>query len=150
MTALICAACAAQGDTFLGISSNLFQLGYVSALATKLADTFASEIGKAFGKTTFLITTLKRVEPGTEGAVSAEGTAASVVGGLLLALYGYAVHLIDGPGVVVATISESLIGATLQEKEGLGWMTNEVVNFINTTVGACFAIAGAMTFLGMK
>ena len=44
--------------------------------ATKLADTFASEIGKAYGKTTFLITTLEKVPPGTEGAISAEGTAA--------------------------------------------------------------------------
>ena len=66
-TGLVCAICAAQGDSFLGLSSNLYILGFVASLATKLADTFASEIGKAYGKTTFLITTLERVEPGTEG-----------------------------------------------------------------------------------
>lgn len=158
LTALICAACAAQGESFLGLSSELFQLGYVSALATKLADTFASEIGKAFGKTTFLITTLERVSPGTEGAVSAEGTAASVVGGLLLALYGWQVNLIATPaGVILATVAaflatnvESLIGATLQEADGYEWMTNEVVNFINTLVGATFAIVGGKVLLGMS
>lgn len=66
-TGLACTICAAQGDSLLGISSDLFILGYVASIATKLADTFASEIGKAYGKTTFLITTLERVEPGTEG-----------------------------------------------------------------------------------
>ena len=113
----------------------MYTLGFVASLATKLADTFASEIGKAYGKTTFLITTFERVEPGTEGAVSAEGTAAAVVGGLLLALYGWAVGLIKMPGGVVlstvaaflATNFESLLGATLQEKEGMSFLTNEVV-----------------------
>jgi uncharacterized protein (TIGR00297 family) len=116
----VCAACSVQGASFLGISSDLYVLGYVASLATKLADTFASEIGKAFGKTTFLITTFQRVEPGTEGAVSAEGTAASVMGGLLLSLFGWSIGLIDTPSIAVSTIAaflatnvESLIGATL-------------------------------------
>ena len=87
--------CSVQGASFLGISSELYLLGYVASLATKLSDTFASEIGKAFGKTTFLITTLERVEPGTEGAVSAEGTAASVLEGLILSLYGWKINLIS-------------------------------------------------------
>lgn len=153
-TGLVCAVCAAQGETFLGISKELFLLAYVASLATKLADTFASEIGKAYGRTTFLITTFERVNPGTEGAISAEGSAASVVGGLLLATYGYFVGLIDLPSVGIATVAaflatnvESLIGATLQEKKGFKWMTNEVVNFINTLVGAGFAIFGGMALL---
>jgi len=157
LTGLICAACSVQGNgSFLGISSEVYILGYVASLSTKLADTFASEIGKAYGKTTFLITTFERVEPGTEGAVSAEGTAAAVLGGFLLSLYGYAVNFISWKGVVVSTVAaflatnaESLIGATLQEKEGMTWMTNEVVNFINTLIGAGIAIAGGVFVLGM-
>jgi uncharacterized protein (TIGR00297 family) len=156
-TGLVCAACSVQGASFLGISSDLYLLGYVASLSTKLADTFASEIGKAYGKTTFLITTLQRVEPGTEGAVSAEGTAASVVGGLLLSLYGYTVGLIDTPAIAIsttaaflATMAESLIGATLQEKKGFEWMTNEVVNFFNTLIGAGLAITGGILVLGMS
>ena len=68
-TGLACAIASTQSEV-LGISSSLLIVAYVASLATKLADTFASEIGKAYGKTTFLITTFKRVEPGTEGAVS--------------------------------------------------------------------------------
>ncbi len=166
LTGTLCAVAAARclkagGDsagTFLGLASDAWVLGYVASLATKLADTFASEIGKAYGRTTFLITTLKPVPPGTEGAVSLEGTLASVAGGLSLAAYAcYAVGLIQGwKGVAVATFAaffatmvESLIGATLQEKEGLKWMTNEVVNFFNTLIGAATAMLLGVTALGM-
>jgi uncharacterized protein (TIGR00297 family) len=147
-TGLICAICSRQTPDLLGIGSDLFVLAYVASLATKLADTFASEIGKAYGKTTFLITTFERVEPGTEGAVSAEGTAAAAVGGLLLSTIGWSLGLISVPGVAISTIAaflatnlESLLGATLQEKKGLEWMTNEVINFLNTLIGAAIAIA---------
>ena len=153
LTGVICAGAAAtvgrSGEAFLGLSSDAWVLGYVASLATKLADTFASEIGKAYGKTTFLITTLKPVPRGTEGAVSLEGTIASVIGGLLLPMYAYGVvGLLKGlDSVVVATFAafvatmvESLIGATMQEKEGMSWMTNEVVNFFNTVIGASLAI----------
>jgi uncharacterized protein (TIGR00297 family) len=157
-TGLMCAICASQGPTFLGLRSDLYVLAYVASIATKLSDTFASEIGKAYGKTTFLITTLKRVEPGTEGAVSAEGTAAAMLGGLLLSTYGYGVGLIHSTGAVavstvaafLATNAESVLGATLQGKNGFKWMTNEVVNAINTLIGASLAVAGGILVLGMK
>lgn len=94
------------------------------------------------------------MEPGTEGAISAEGTAAAVVGGFILSLYGYAVGLINAPSVGIATAAaflatnaESLLGATLQGKEGLKWITNEMVNFFNTLIGAGLAIAGGMALL---
>jgi uncharacterized protein (TIGR00297 family) len=154
LTGLVCAFAAVQGDSFLGISSSLYLLGYVASLSTKLADTFASEIGKAYGKTTFLITTFESVAPGTEGAVSAEGSAASVVGGLLLAIAGYGLGLINLKGIAIATVAaflatnvESLIGATLQEKKGFEFMTNEVVNFINTAIGAVLAIGAGQMLL---
>lgn len=152
-TGLACAMASTRGSLF-GISSELFLLGYVASLATKLSDTFASEIGKAYGKTTFLITTFQRSEPGTEGAVSAEGTAASVVGGTLMSLYGLLVGFITPKAVpisivaaFVATNIESVLGATLQGKKNLEWMTNEVVNFINTLIGAAIAIGCGVVFL---
>lgn len=155
-TSLICAACSVQGESFLGISPNLFILGFVAALATKLADTFASEIGKAYGKTTFLITNLKRVEPGTEGAISLEGTVAAACGGFLLSVYGFSIGLIDLPSILISTIAafvatnvESLIGATLQGKDGFAFMTNEVVNFVNTLIGASIAIVVGRFVMGM-
>lgn len=121
-------------------------IGVAASLATKLADTCASEVGKAYGKTTYLITTLRKVPAGTEGAVSAEGTAAGIVGSIVLTGYAIAIGLVPGmamlPCVIAAFIAnnvESFLGASVQGK--VGWMTNEVVNFINTLVGAVAAIA---------
>ena len=122
----------------------------VSSFATKLADTSASEIGKGYGKTTISIVNLRRVEPGTEGAVSLEGTAASIVGGVLLASFAKLYGLLNtwshvgivGAAAFAATMFESWLGATWQG----GWLTNEVVNFINTAVGAALAVAGVLRF----
>jgi uncharacterized protein (TIGR00297 family) len=126
-------------------------LGYVASFATKLADTSASEVGKAYGKRTFLITNLHSVPPGTEGAVSLEGTLAGVVASLFLAGLAGILGLISLAGVLycvlaafVATNLESYIGATLQAR--WDWLTNEVVNGINTLIGALVAVAIALVF----
>lgn len=124
----------------------MWLLAYVASLSTKLADTTASEVGKAYGKSTFLITTLQPVDAGTEGAVSLEGTIAGIIGSLLLAAIGLAVGLLSSSwellwcviAAFIATNIESLIGATLQEK--YDWLTNELVNGINTTIGAAIAV----------
>jgi uncharacterized protein (TIGR00297 family) len=125
---------------------SLLLLGYVASFATKLADTTASEVGKAYGKSTFLITTLQPVPRGTEGAVSLEGTLAGIVGGLTICAVAYALNLITLPGIGICTIAafiatnlESVIGATLQHK--FDWLTNELVNVINTIIGAIAAIS---------
>ncbi|MEO0948192.1 MAG: TIGR00297 family protein [Cyanobacteria bacterium J06641_5] len=125
---------------------SLLLLGYVASFSTKLSDTAASEVGKAYGKRTFLITTLQPVPRGTEGAVSLEGTLAGVIASIAIAVVGWAVGSISAWGVAICAIAafvatnvESLIGATLQEN--IPWLTNEVVNFINTAIGAVVAIA---------
>jgi len=124
---------------------NLLLLGYVASFSTKLSDTCASEIGKAYGKRTFLITTLQPVPRGTEGAVSLEGTLAGLVASVMLALLGWGVGLISAIGVLfsvlaafVATNLESVIGATLQAR--VVWLTNELVNVVNTLIGAIVAM----------
>lgn len=123
----------------------LLLLGYVASFCTKLADTTASEVGKAYGKRTFLITTLQPVPRGTEGAVSLEGTLAGIVASAAIGLVSWGVGSIDLLGVClcvvaafVATNIESLIGATLQSR--FAWLTNEVVNIINTAIGAIVAV----------
>lgn len=125
--------------------SSLLALGFVASLSTKLSDTTATEIGKAYGQRTFLITTLRPVSRGTEGAVSLEGTLAGILGSVALAIVAWAVGLITLSGVsicaiaaFIATTIESLIGATVEEK--LSWLTHDLVNIINTTIGACVAI----------
>ncbi|MDJ1175126.1 TIGR00297 family protein [Roseofilum capinflatum] len=127
-------------------------LAYVASFSTKLSDTCASEVGKAYGKRTFLITTLQPVARGTEGAVSLEGTLAGMVGAIALALVGWFVGLISPLGVLyclvaafLATNIESLIGATLQSE--MSWLTNERVNIINTALGAMFAVLFAYAII---
>lgn len=134
---------------------SLFLLGYVASFSTKLADTCASEVGKAYGKRTFLITTLQPVVRGTEGAVSLEGTLAGIVASIAIALVGWGVGLISAVDVLwcvlaafIATNLESVIGATLQTK--FSWLTNEVVNIINTLIGAIAAIILALIWLSFR
>ncbi len=128
---------------------SLLILGYVASFATKLSDTTASEVGKAYGKSTFLITTLKPVPRGTEGAISLEGTLAGIIGGVLISLVAYSLGMITFAGVIICTIAafvatniESVIGATLQSD--IDWLSNELVNVINTIIGAVVAISIAL------
>jgi uncharacterized protein (TIGR00297 family) len=147
-SALVAALCAV-GVLFLPEWRFLLCLGYVASFSTKLSDTTASEVGKAYGKRTFLITTLQPVARGTEGAVSLEGTLAGIVGSVAISLVAWGVDLIDILGIVfcvvaafIATNLESVIGATLQSK--YTWLTNEVVNIFNTLIGAISATIMAL------
>ena len=142
------AACALATMAYPARSA-LLRMCFVCAFATKLSDTCASEIGKAYGTKTYMITTLRECKPGDEGGVSLEGTLAGVVGSLVLTLYGYAIGVVGASAIVpclvatfIATNIESLIGASAQGD--FAWLTNEVVNFIMTVIGACIAMAFAV------
>ena len=121
-----------------------FVLAYAAAVATATADTCSSEIGKAYGRRTFLITTLEPVPPGTEGAISLEGTLGAVAGagavgglGAALGLYSpLAAALVTAAGVL-GSLAESVVG-TVAEKRG--WMGNDLLNAFNTAVGAAIAV----------
>ena len=127
----------------------LFLLALAGAFATAAFDTVSSEVGKACGRRTYLITTLRAVARGTDGAVSLEGTAAGMAAALVLASLGAALGLYPSVGMLavvlaafVATTLESVVGATL-EKRGL--LDNEAVNFLNSLAGALLAAgAGAL------
>ncbi|CAM9205029.1 unnamed protein product, partial [Hapterophycus canaliculatus] len=100
---------------------------------------------QAYGKRTFLITTLKPVPAGTEGAVSLEGTLAGVVGSVIISGFAAAAGVVATKALpacliaaFVATNFESFLGATTQGK--LPWLTNEVINFVNTVVGAAVGV----------
>ncbi|KAF9672585.1 hypothetical protein SADUNF_Sadunf11G0057400 [Salix dunnii] len=140
----------AGGQAFLA----LWHLGFVASFCTKLSDTVSSEIGKAYGKTTYLVTTFKVVPRGTEGAVSAEGTLAGLLASVLLASIGCILGEINAPEAVIcviasqiANVGESIIGAALQEKEGFQWLNNDVVNVINISVGSILAVLMQQVFL---
>ncbi|GAH71132.1 unnamed protein product, partial [marine sediment metagenome] len=61
---------------------------FTAAFATALFDTVSSEIGQLYGRHPFLITTLKAVPVGTDGAVSLEGTAAGLAAAAAMAAAG--------------------------------------------------------------
>ena len=132
---------------FLAVATEhpvLFTLALVAAFATATADTVSSEIGQAYGRTTYLVTNFKRVPAGTEGAVSIEGTLAGIAASTVPAAFAAATSLITWPaaGVVVAaaligTTLESYLGATLERRNAID---NEVVNFANTLAGGLAAM----------
>jgi uncharacterized protein (TIGR00297 family) len=120
------------------------RLAFVAALAAAGSDTIASEIGKAWGRRTWSITSLGQVPPGTSGAMSVEGTVAGAVGALGLAMAAAVLDLTPGRAVVfiaiaasIGSLLESWLGATL---EGPGILNNDMLNFINTATAGVVAI----------
>src|SRR6185295_3959767 len=120
-------------------------LALVAALTAGGSDTVASEIGKAWGRSTFLVTTLSRVPAGTPGAMSLEGTAAGVLAALALAAVGVAFGLVPASaifaivaGATIGALVESALGATL---EGPGILNNDMLNFMTTAVAAAAAFS---------
>ncbi len=120
-------------------------LAMVAALAAAGSDTVASEIGKAWGRRTFLFPTFARVRPGTSGAISLEGTASGLVAALGLAALAQPLGLVHGDavwyaaaGATIGSFLESSLGATL---EGPGILDNNVLNFLNTAFAAATAVA---------
>ncbi|KAI3466024.1 hypothetical protein Pfo_022687 [Paulownia fortunei] len=96
--------------------ARLWELGFVASFCTKLNDTVSSEIGKAYGKTTYLVTTFKTVPRGTEGAISIEGTFAGVVASILLASVGCLMGELNNDAVNVINISMGCILAVLMQQ----------------------------------
>ncbi len=122
----------------------IFIAGVFGAFATAAADTVSSEIGQVLGKHPILITTLRPVPVGTEGAISLEGTFAGIVASMIVCVAGLALHLLSMPAAAlcvlaafIGTTVESYLGATL---ETLKIIDNEIINFMNTLVGAAAAM----------
>lgn len=128
-----------------GADATIWLVAAMAALITAGSDTVASEVGKAYGRTTWLVTSLRRVTPGTTGAVSLEGTAAGTASAALLAglaavwqvVPWMAVPVIT-VGATVASLLEGVIGATAERN---GILNNDMVNFFNAALGAGLTLA---------
>jgi uncharacterized protein (TIGR00297 family) len=119
-------------------------LALAAALIAGSSDTVASEIGKAFGRRTFLVVGFRPVPAGTSGALSLEGTAAGIAAAALMALFAARVGLmlpslllVVVVAVTAASLVESALGATL---EGPRVLNNDLLNFLNTAAAAAIAL----------
>ena len=119
--------------------------GFIGAIATATADTLASEIG-VLDHHPRLITTLQKVDPGTNGAVSPLGTGIAILGAAIIGIASFLLVIVPNPwsAILVAIVSgtvgcffDSILGALFENK---GWLTNEHVNLFATIVGALVGI----------
>ncbi|GAM27898.1 hypothetical protein SAMD00019534_110740 [Acytostelium subglobosum LB1] len=118
---------------------------FVGQYACCNGDTWASELGILNKTQPILITKLRRVPPGTNGAISPLGTFASLMGGLFIGVCYYVLSILFAPANVTAhqpqypiillasfsgicgSMIDSLLGATVQYS---GWdiKNNKVTN----------------------
>lgn len=175
--ATTCAVAAALLSRGSGAPSHLAYAlfwAYAGAYAVATADTWATEIGSAFGGTPRSIVGFRRVPAGLSGGVTAAGTLAMVAGAAWIALLFSALD-VSGFGFAVITVAgsagaivDSLLGATLQPRfhcrtcdreteqevhacgsrtaleRGVPWMNNDTVNALATLSGAL--VAGGLFF----
>ena len=124
----------------LGLS-DAFSAAYVAAIGAAFADTAESEVGQLSRRQPRLITSLWKVPPGTDGAISLTGTLAGAAAAGLTAGLGLALGLVGGWGtaLIVAlagflgTVADSLVGARLPR------LGNEATNVLCTLVAAALA-----------
>ncbi len=102
----------------------VLQAGYIGALATATADTWATELGVLSPHTPRMITTGKRAAPGTSGSITLLGTGAGALGACSLGTLFWLlkgsrreqsyIPLIALAGGVMGSLFDSLLGALVQ------------------------------------
>ena len=123
--------------------SEAFTAAFVASLGAAFADTAESEVGQLFSTAPRLITTLSRVSPGTDGAISLPGTLAGIGAAGSTAYLGFAVGLVQSPAAAIlvaaaaflGTIFDSLIGALIPK------IGNELTNVSCTLAAAVLAFS---------
>lgn len=141
------------------LPTELFLGAAFGVLATATADTWATETGVRNPGKTINLKTREKVEPGTDGGVSAKGTFYSLLGALLIGFFasqGLSVNPVYSFIVVslsgfLGCLIDSYIGAVYQNDEAPNqadsfWYSmdkekqNSLVNWISTGTGGLIAL----------
>ena len=137
----------------------VFRLAFLGSFAAGAFDTISSELGQLYGKKCYTLIPFRKVEKGTEGAVSLEGTVAGILGGTSIVLIGliiglflvlendyqrilFGVMALVGIllGITLSNIIESVLGSKFESKKLLNKFTT---NFLNTFLGG---VLSALSF----
>ncbi len=121
------------------LKQDVFWAATFASIATVNGDTLASELGKVLGRNPRLITNLKPVSPGTNGAVSLQGEIIALAGAFVIALFSLPMTAHPMEMLIAVTLGgflgvnvDSIIGATLEEKR---ITDNNSTNFLASLIG---------------
>jgi uncharacterized protein (TIGR00297 family) len=146
-----------------------YAFAFAGAFAAATADTWGTEIGTLAAQPPRSILSLRPVQAGLSGGVTALGTLAGIAGAITIALVARELSghgfLPVACGGIAGTLADSVLGASLQalrfcpnckretEREphgcgantsrvrGFAWLGNDAVNFAATLTGAAVAFA---------
>lgn len=122
-------------------------IAFVAAISVAASDTIASEMGVMYPDV-WMVTTLEKVPPGTDGGVSVMGTVWAFLGAVVASVVGWAViypaDLFSGLVLIpifagfFGCFADSFLGATLETK---GYINKYSNNFITMLMGSLLAVA---------
>ena len=137
----------------IGFPIEKMAIPFTVSIAVANSDTFASEIG-VLSNNVYMITNLKKVEPGINGAVSWLGQGSAIFGAVIICVASFFLLHIDVTWVIFSIFFgfigcqiDSLLGATLQGGERSredqlpsdAILTNSDVNLISISLTALIA-----------
>lgn len=131
-------------------------VAFATSVAAAMADTMASEIGVLSPQPVMITNPLQKVEPGTDGGISLEGTIASLLASVSISMLSFAAFLllieanhpfyssfkidywyISSFFGFFGCIIDSLLGATLEKR---GFLDNNGVNFFSISIAVMFSL----------
>lgn len=125
---------------------------FAASVAVATSDTFASEIG-CLDKRVYMITTMKKCEPGLNGGFSPNGQMAAIAGALLISLVATGLGLLVGADALSTPLEfifsvtivgflgcqiDSLLGALFENRGYIGKGTVNTLAIASGTVITCY------------